>query len=150
MTSTTTTIPSHMTQAFHKKWLKVTAIVIASLAPTFFLATMDATSEPARWALDLVSWPLDGATTLDHPDTRILIAITAGLLLGWGATIWFLSGAPYDAAPEAVRRSVLYGVLAWYVLDNLGSVTSGNPSNVFFNTLILLVGVGPLWRPARD
>ena len=139
-----------MTHATHRFWLKITAIVVGSFGPVFFLGTMAATSEPARWTLDLLSWPLDGGTTYADPDTRFLSALTGGFLLGWGVTIWCLSAWVYDAAPEAVRRSVLTGVLAWFVLDSAGSIASGNASNAGFNVLVLLVAVGPLWWPARD
>lgn len=139
-----------MTRSFHKFWLKITAIVVASFGPVFFLGTMPATSEPARWTLDLLSWPLDGATTFADPDTRFLSALTGGFLFGWGVMIWCLSTWVHDAAPEGVRRSVLLGLLAWFVLDSAGSVASGNASNALFNVLVLLVAVGPLWRPARD
>ncbi|RMG54343.1 MAG: hypothetical protein D6722_29115, partial [Bacteroidetes bacterium] len=81
--------------------------------------------------------------------TRFLSALTGGFLLGWGVTIWLLSGKIYTLAPELVRRAVLAGVLTWFVFDSLGSATSGHPSNVFFNVLVLLLAVGPLWRPAR-
>ena len=53
--------------ASHKFWLKVTALVVGSFGPVFFLGTMAATAEPARWTLDLLSWPLDGATTFASP-----------------------------------------------------------------------------------
>lgn len=138
-----------MTPAFHKFWLKITAIVVGSFGPIFFLGTMEATLEPARWSLDLLSWPLDGATTYAHPDTRFLSALTGGFLLGWGVTIWCLAAWVYDAAPEGVRKTVLSGVLAWFVLDSAGSIASGNASNALFNVLVLLIAVGPLWRPAR-
>ena len=138
-----------MTQQFHKFWLKDAAVVIGSFGPVFFLGTMAATLEPARLTLDLLSWPIDGLTTYASPDTRFLSALTGGFLLGWGVTIWCLSVWVYDAAPEAVRRTVLTGVLAWFVLDSAGSLASGNTSNAFFNVMVLLVAVGPLWRPAR-
>jgi hypothetical protein len=138
-----------MTQQFHKFWLKVAAVVIGSFGPVFFLGTMAGTLEPARLTLDLLSWPIDGLTTYASPDTRFLSALTGGFLLGWGATIWCLSVWVYDAAPEAVRRTVLTGMLAWFVLDSAGSLASGNTSNAFFNVIVLLVAVGPLWRPAR-
>ena len=64
--------------------------------------------------------------------------------------IWCLSTWVYDAAPEAVRRTVLAGVLAWFVLDSAGSIASGNASNAVFNIAVLLLAVGPLWRPAND
>lgn len=138
------------TQKFHKSWLKVSAFVIWSFGPIFFLGTMEPTLEPARLTLDILSWPLDGATTYESPDTRFLSALTGGFLLGWGIMVWCLSQWVYDKAPESVRRTVLVGFLCWFVLDSLGSITSGNPSNAFFNVIILLIGVGPLWRPAKD
>lgn len=135
---------------FHKFWLKITAIVVGSFGPVFFLGTMEATMEPARLTLDLLSWPVDGLTTYDSPDTRFLSALTGGFLLGWGVMIWCLSTWVYDLAPEAVRKSVLVGILCWFILDSSGSIASGNSSNAFFNVLILFLAVGPLWRPARD
>lgn len=139
-----------MSQKFHKFWLKITAITVGSFGPVFFLGTMAATLEPARLTLDILSWPLDGATSYASPDTRFLSALTGGFLLGWGVMIWCLSSWVYDAAPEAVRRTVLVGLLSWFCLDSAGSVASGNASNALFNIVVLLVAVGPLWRPAKD
>jgi len=138
-----------MSQSFHKFWLKITAIVVGSFGPIFFLGSMPETMEPARWTLDLLSWPLDGATSYASADTRFLSALTGGFLLGWGLTIWCLSIWVYDAAPEGVRKSVVTGAVAWFLLDSAGSAASGNASNVLFNTLILMIVVGPLWRAAR-
>ncbi len=139
-----------MTHQQHKFWLKVAAVVVGSFGPVFFLGTMAATLEPARFTLDLLSWPIDGLTTYASPDTRFLSALTGGFLLGWGVTIWCLANWVYDAAPEAVRRTVLAGLLSWFVLDSAGSLASGNSSNVVFNVVVLLLAVGPLWRSATD
>ena len=139
-----------MSRKFHKFWLKITAIVVGAFGPIFFLGSMTSTLEPARLTLDLLSWPIDGATTFASPDTRFLSAVTGGFLLGWGVMIWCLSTWVYDAAPEAVRRTVLAGILAWFVLDSAGSIASGNASNAVFNVAVLLLAVGPLWRPARS
>ena len=139
-----------MSPAFHKLWLKVTAIVVGSFGPIFFLGTMEQTLEPARWTLDLLSWPLDGRTSYDSPDTRFLSALTGGFLVGWGVTIWCLSNWAYDLAPEAVRKSVVFGAVAWFLVDGAGSIASGNPLNAGFNLFFLLLAVGPLWRPATS
>jgi hypothetical protein len=138
-----------MSHSFHKFWLKITAVVVGSFGPVFFLGTMPAMVEPARLTLDLLSWPIDGVTTYASADTRFLSALTGGFLMGWGVMIWFLSTQVYDAAPEAVRKSVVYGLLAWFCVDSLGSIASGNPSNAVFNIAVLALGVGPLWRPAQ-
>jgi hypothetical protein len=139
-----------MTRSTHKFWLKIMAIVVGSFGPIFFLGTMVATMEPARLAMDILSWPLDGATTFASPDTRFLSALAGGFLLGWGVLIWCLSALVYDHAPEAVRKSALFGILAWFVLDSAGSIASGNASNAIFNVAVLLLAVGPLWWPAAD
>lgn len=130
---------------FHKFWLKITAIVVGSFGPIFFLGTMIDTAEPARWTLDFLSWPVDGLQVYDAPTTRFLSALTGGFLFGWGVMIWCLSEMVYDKAPEMVRRSVITGLLAWFVLDSFGSIMSGNSSNGIFNIIVLLIGVGPLW-----
>jgi hypothetical protein len=136
--------------AFHKSWLKVTAVVVGIGGPLFFLGTMESTLEPARLTLDILSWPVDGATTYESPDTRFLSALTGGFLLGWGVLIWCLSAGVYDAAPEGVRRAVVTGLLAWFVLDSAGSIASGNAPNAAWNVLVLLLAVGPMWWPAQD
>lgn len=137
-----------MSESFHKKYLKISAVLVASFGPIFFLGTFASTTEPIRLAADFLAWPIDGKQTYDHPDTRFVGALTGGFLTGWGVLIWLLSGDVYDAAPEAVRRAVVGGFLAWFVLDSAGSITSGNPSNAFFNIFVLLAFVGPMWRKA--
>ena len=138
-----------MTQEFHKFYLKITAIVVGSFGPIFFLGTMLPTSEPARWSLDLLSLPLDGLQNYEAPTTRFLSALTGGFLFGWGVCIWFLQKWVYDKAPNEVRKAVLAGILAWFFLDSAGSVASGNTSNAFINILVLLIAVGPLWKAAK-
>ncbi len=138
-----------MTKQAHKSYLRITAIVVGSFGPIFFLGTMLPTSEPARFTLDILSWPLDGLQNYEAATTRFLSALTGGFLFGWGVTIWCLRQWVYDLAPEGVRKTVLAGLLAWFVLDSSGSAASGNASNVFFNIVVLLLAVGPLWKPAE-
>lgn len=137
-----------MSQRFHKFWLIITAVVVGAFGPVFFLGTMVPTMEPARLTLDLLSWPINGVPTYESPDIRFLSALAGGFLLGWGVMIGCLRAWMYDAAPEAVRKVVLTSLLSWFVLDSAGSIASGTPSNALFNVFVLLLAVGPLWRPA--
>lgn len=138
-----------MTQKFHKFWLKITAFVIGSFGPVFFLGSMLSSSEPARWTLDFLSLPIDGIQNFEAPTTRFLSALTGGFLFGWGICIWFLQKWVYDKAPEEVRKAVLTGLLAWFFLDSAGSIASGNTSNAFINIAVLLIAAGPLWKSAK-
>lgn len=138
-----------MRQHVHRNYLKITALVIGSFGPVFFLGTMLPSSEAARWTLDFLSFPVDGLQTYASPTTRFLSALTGGFLFGWGVCVWCLQQWVYPLAPEPVRKSVLTGILAWFVLDSCGSIASGNASNAAFNVIVLLLAVGPLWRPAK-
>lgn len=126
----------------------MSAVVIGVFGPVFALGTVGATTEPARVTLDILAWPVDGAQDYSAGTTRFLSALTGGFLLGWGVTILCLRSWVYDLAPEGVRRSLVVGALAWFVLDSLGSLASGNASNAAFNVVVLLLVVGPTWRRA--
>jgi hypothetical protein len=138
-----------MTQKFHKFWLKITAIVIGCAAPIFFFGTMQSTSEPARLTLDMLSFPIDNVQSYSEPTIRFLSALTGGFLLGWGVMVWCLSIWVYDKAPEQIRKTVVISLLSWFVLDSSGSIASGNSANAIINIFVLLLAVGPLWRPAK-
>jgi hypothetical protein len=142
-------IPFYRTQKFHKKYLKISGILVALFGPICFLGTMSEFAEPARIALDLLSWPLDGRESLEDSTVKLLSALLGGFLLGYGVTIWSLSYLVYDKAPEMVRKAVLIGLCSWFVLDSLGSVAGGHASNAVWNVLVLLSFIGPLWLPAK-
>jgi hypothetical protein len=134
---------------FHKSWLLVTAIVVGAFGPVFSLATIPSADLLPHLSLDLLWWPVDGQQRYADPGMRFLSALTGGFLFGWGVMIFCLRRWVYDVAPEQTRRAVLAGVLAWFVLDSAGSIAVGAVSNAFFNVLVLLLCVGPMWVPAR-
>ena len=134
-----------MTRDWHRLWFSVAALVVGSFGPVFFLGAAGM-SEPARLTLDLLSWPIDGNISFHDPSVRFLSALTGGFLLGWGITIWFIGRYLYPVAPGPARKTVVYGLLGWFVLDSAGSAMSGNESNILFNIAVLLAAVGPLWR----
>jgi hypothetical protein len=138
-----------MAQSLHKTWIRIAAIIIGGFAPVFFLGTIPALTEPARFTLDLLSWPLDGFPDYTSGEIRFLSALTGGFLAGWGVTLWCLAAWVHDRAPEATRRSVVTGASAWFLLDSAGSIASGNAVNALFNMFVLLLVVGPMWAPAR-
>lgn len=139
-----------MTKSLHKKWLNVTALVIASFGPVFFLGTMLETKFLSTLTMDFLSFPVDGSFTGEDKDTRFLSAITGGFLFGWGMMVYFLKIWVFDASPEGVRKAVLFGLFSWFVLDSAGSIASGNWQNAVINIFVLLLAAGPLFVKAKD
>lgn len=139
-----------MNKAFQKRYLLFTAIVVGAFGPIFSLASMKDFVYPAALGMDFLSWPINGQPEFIHPGIQFLTALTGGFLFGWGVTIFCLRQWVFDQAPEGVRKAVVAGLLAWFVLDSMGSVASGNASNALFNVIVLLMAVGPLWFRAKD
>ena len=67
MNASNNAVSKFRTESCHKFWLKITAFVVGSFGPVFFLGTMLATSEPARWTMDFLSWPVDGLQSYEAP-----------------------------------------------------------------------------------
>ena len=137
------------THQFQKAWLIVTAVVVGSFGPVFALATRQHNSGMAKWTLDLLNGPGGPAESFASGTTRFLSALTGGFLLGWGVTILLLRAWVYDLAPEPVRRSVVVGLIAWFILDSSGSIASGRPWNVLYNVIVLVTAIGPLCLPVE-
>ena len=138
-----------MKTSIHKRWMKFTAIVVGCFGPLFLLASLGIT-KPAEIALDILSWPLDGKQTYDDNTLQFLSALTGGFLLGWGIMIWCLATWVYDLAPEKVRKSLLVGICTWFIFDSIGSIGSGNSTNAVWNAIVLIIGIGPMWLPAKN
>lgn len=98
------------------------------------------------WLTDLLFWPLDQAETAQDPAARLFIAISGGVIFGWGLTVLGLSGGVADAAPEALRRTVMRGYSGWFILDSAGSVWVGAWLNVLPNAAYLALLMWPLIR----
>lgn len=129
----------------HKNYLFITALVVGGFGPVFALGTLAETDAAAAFTLDFLAQPLDGAQNYAADTTRFLSALTGGFLFGWGVLIAALRQWVYDLAPEGVRKSVVTGLVAWFLLDSAGSIASGNASNALFNVAVLLIAVGPMW-----
>ncbi len=106
-------------------------------------------SGPIGGVLDGVFWPLDSGQGAAAEETRLLLAILGGITLGWGLTIWQLAGAPLERTPELIRPIIRQGVLAWFVLDSIGSILAGAPLNVVANVVFAALLLVPLARGAR-
>lgn len=136
--------------AVHKFWMKFAGAVLALFGLLGFLGTIPETNEPLRWSLDFLAWPLDGFPSYELREIWFLSALAGGFLLGWGVLFWCLSAWVYDLAPEPVRKSLVVSFCSWFALDSLGSVTSGNWPNAVWNVLVILILIGPMWRPAKN
>lgn len=130
-------------------WLKVASAIVIGFGLLMAPASIPAASGPTGLLIDLVFWPVDGAEGLPSAEMRLLCAITGGLLVGWGAMIWLVATRLYPREPTLARSIILTSVVAWFVVDSLGSAAAGAALNVALNVGFLLLFVLPLWRPVQ-
>jgi len=120
------------------------AIVFAIYSILWGLAPYDAINLPSRFILDISNWPVDNLSTSLDQNTKWLTSIAAGLL---AAISVFLGGIVVPAIKEnnkPIIRTTIVAMVAWYIIDSVGSVASGVPSNAFFNTIYLVLILAPL------
>lgn len=131
-------------------WLKIGAAVTLGFGLLIGAAAIPALQEPTRLLLDLIFFPVDSGQTLDTAATRLLSAITGGLMAGLGVMLWVVATELCPRDPALGRRLILLGIGSWYVVDSSMSFAAGAPLNVLFNTGFLLIFFVPAWRLNGD
>ncbi|NJM34621.1 MAG: hypothetical protein HC850_07810 [Rhodomicrobium sp.] len=130
-------------------WLKTASILVMGFGIAFAAGAHPSTDLIARFFIDLVFWPIDGAQSLASPEARLLCAISGGLTFGLGAMLWLIAARLFPHNHDLARSIMIWGVGSWFVVDSTGSVLSGAPLNVALNLVILLLFLIPLSRPAK-
>lgn len=87
-------------------------------------------------ALALGGWPAEPLTAAG----LALAAISGGVMVGWGATLFRLCTTPEvsDASLAAIVRT---GTWAWFVVDGAASVAAGASPNLVPNTVLLILAL---------
>ncbi len=139
-----------MTAEKRSKFMMIIAIVFALYSLLWGLAPYESINLPARFILDVSDWPFDKTAKVLDRNTQWLSAISAGLLF---AISIFLGGIVAPAIKEknqVIIRTTIIAFIAWYLIDSVGSVAAGVPSNAVFNTIYLVLVLIPLWGGIRN
>ncbi|TQV70660.1 hypothetical protein [Denitrobaculum tricleocarpae] len=132
-----------------ENWLKAASAIVIGFGLVMLLGTLPATSAPVAFLTDLIFWPVDGRQVVSAPETRLLWAISGGILTGWGLLLWQISTRLYPQDPSLARTLILSSIGIWFLADGLGSILAGAPLNAVLNIGFLLLFFVPLWRPIQ-
>lgn len=75
---------------------------------------------------------------------NLLSAVIGGTLFGWGLMLALLSYRLTRVSENWIWSVISISVLAWYILDTLGSALVGSTLNILLNTTILVLAIPPL------
>lgn len=138
-----------MTQATTIRWLKIGSALTVFFGALVAAAAVPALSGPVQFLADLIFFPLDGLQSVAAEETRLINAIGGGVMVGWGLMLWMLSTQLFPKEPAIAGKIIMTSIIAWFVIDSIGSVLAGAPLNVLGNTSFLLIFCLPLWLHGR-
>ena len=138
-----------MTQDTTILWLRAGSGLMIFFGVLIAIATIPAAAAPVEFLADLIFFPLDGAQDVGAPETRLMSAISGGLLIGWGLMMWMLASRLYPQDPGLAKQLIVTSIVAWFIVDSTGSILSGALLNALFNVSFLLIFCVPLWLARR-
>lgn len=137
---------THQTRTTALKWASA-AVIGFGLSLTLSLFT------PLAQALDLfvrlATLSTQEGVLLTAVDGRLFVAISGGILAGWGMMIWLITTRIYAHDPALGGPLIVIPTCVWFVVDSTGSVIAGAPFNAVLNLSFLAILVLPvIWRGA--
>lgn len=133
-----------MSEQFWMNWLKAASALVIGFGFLIVAAAHPAGVGPMLFFADLLIWPFDGNPAAMDQLTRLISAISGGIMVGWGVLLWMVTAQVLPRLPEIGRRLILASIISWFVVDSTGSVVSGVPLNLVGNLLFLIAFVVPV------
>lgn len=124
--------------------LKFASIVLIGFGALFIAALFTPAMAAVELLLDLVIPPFGDARPVAAAETRLLLAISGGVMAGWGVMMWMIVTSVYDEDPALGGRMIVASICVWFVLDGLGSVLAGAWINAFVNVTFLALFTAPV------
>ncbi len=126
------------------KTVRIVGYLFLLFAFVWGLAPYVSINAPARWLIDLLDWPFgDALATLDRSE-KWLSAIGSGLTAGISIMLIGMVAPAVARSDRQVTKVTIWAFVVWYIVDSVGSIASGVPSNAFFNAILLTAILVPL------
>lgn len=126
------------------KFMQIVALIFGAFALLWGLAPFHEINISARFILDLSDWPIDNLSTPLDRTTTWLVSIASGLIAALAIFLGLIVAPAIQQNNRKVMTATIYALLAWYLIDSIGSYASGVASNIAFNTIYLILAVIPL------
>lgn len=75
---------------------------------------------------------------------NLLSAVIGGTMFGWGLLMAMMSYRLMKVQEDWIWSVIAVSVVAWYLLDTLGSALVGSSLNILLNTTILILALPPI------
>lgn len=135
-----------MNQTITLRWLRFGSALTIAFGILIAASSSPIAAAPTQFLADLIFFPIDDAQTLAAPETRLMSAISGGVMAGWGVLLWLLSTHVFPKDQALAAKLIITSIITWFVVDSTGSLLAGAPINAVINVSFLLIFCVPLWR----
>lgn len=125
--------------------MQLVGLMLGGYALLWSLAPYEVVNWPARFILSLSSGNLASLADPLTAQVQWLSAIGSGLLMAVAIISYGIIAPALLANDFNTIKFFKIAMIAWYVLDGLGSLAAGFALNIVFNTLFLVIIMAPLW-----
>ena len=133
-----------MTPTNSAKMTKIVAWGFIAFAFVWGLAPYQPINAPSRILLDILDWPFGDAALVFDRSEMWLSSIGAGLVVAISIMLLGIVAPAVKNSDRKIVRVTIWAFIAWYIVDGAGSAASGVLSNIFFNTILLVLILIPL------
>ena len=138
-----------MTIRMSSMWLKAASVVTILTGVICALASHSSKGGLWLYLFDVLKWPIDGDPAVFNADTRAVNAVLGGVMVGWGVLMFSLSSERMMTAAPNVPRMMTISLLAWFLVDSIGSWAAGLLGNIALNVAFLVMFLPPLVSLSR-
>lgn len=125
-------------------FMRIVALAFGIYAILWGLAPFPELNLPAKLILDISDWPIDALNAPLDRNTIWLSSISAGLLAAVAIFLGFIVAPEIQNKNSSICNTTVCALLAWYVIDGIGSYAAGVISNIVFNTVYLAAAIAPI------
>ena len=128
---------------FWQNWLRVASVLLILFGAATAMVIVPALAGLSQSFIATVFWPAALADTEFTTVAAFATGLAGAITMGWGTMIYIAVTHGLTEPHGWVRRAIIGGLLVWFLVDNLVSVTLGAYLNVAGNTVLAIAFLLP-------
>jgi len=130
--------------------MRSSGIVLIAIGIFFAIAALPVLHPVLKVFLQIAYWPIHTVPSDLLVPVPLLVAITGGLMVGFGGMLWSLGTYVTPVSPTAAAKVTQITAWSWFCTDSTASILVGAPLNVILNLSFLAVMLFACRVPIED
>ncbi len=136
--------------SFWQKWLLTAGLAITGFGIVMSLVSGTPLFDLFNRQIDPAFWPANAVDEAARQFQQWIYGVWGATIAGFGILVTFIARHPFSRKEKWAWSSILWGVVAWFVLDSGLSFFYKVYFNVIFNVVLFILVTLPLIFTRRD